>query len=141
MWISLLFYSVSIGFYDLFCFHFAIKATVKLWRFQRAIHCTIQRISRLSKSAECGASSTRKDKIKSPRLTQKTRLLQISLVKWPSSNIENIFWYHWSSGLEFFNSIENWVLTKEICSNLVFCVNLGLLTLSFLVEEAPHSAD
>ena len=38
-----------------------------------------QRISRLSKSAECGASSTRKDKIKSPRLTQKTRLLQISL--------------------------------------------------------------
>ena len=30
---------------------------------------------------------------------------------------------------------------KEICSNLVFCVNLGLLILSFLVEEAPHSAD
>ena len=30
---------------------------------------------------------------------------------------------------------------KEICSNLVFCVNLRLLTLSFLVEEAPHSAD
>ena len=30
---------------------------------------------------------------------------------------------------------------KEICSNLVFCVNLGLLTLCFSVEEAPHSAD
>ena len=32
-------------------------------------------------------------------------------------------------------------MSKEICSNLVFCVNLGLLILSFLVEEAPHSAD
>ena len=32
------------------------------------------------------------------------------------------------------------VSAKEICSDLVFCVNLGLLILSFLVEEAPHSA-
>ena len=24
---------------------------------------------------------------------------------------------------------------KEICSNLVFCVNLGLLTLSFVVQS------
>ena len=30
---------------------------------------------------------------------------------------------------------------KEIFSNLAFCVNLGLLSLSFVVEEAPHSAD
>ena len=35
----------------------------------------------------------------------------------------------------------NPLVTKEICSNLVFCVNLGLLTLCFSVEEAPHSAD
>ena len=39
-----------------------------------------QRISRFSKSAECGASSTEKHKVKSPRLTQNTRLLQISLL-------------------------------------------------------------
>ena len=32
------------------------------------------------------------------------------------------------------------VPSKEICSDLVFCVNLGLLILSFLVEEVPHSA-
>ena len=49
--------------------------------FGARISVITQRISRLAQSAECGASSTRKDKIKSPRLTQKTRLLQISLVQ------------------------------------------------------------
>ena len=61
--------------------------------FSARISVITQRISKSCCWAECGASSTRKDKIKSPRLTQKTRLLQISLIfapLWPLSFVARV---------------------------------------------------
>ena len=72
----------------------------------------------------------------SPSFSSFGKLFPMNMVSVPMETMKALLIFNWRESMFTImkHQVENTFQGKEICSNLLFCVNLGLLALYFVVK-------